>query len=68
MSKKLVATARVRVVLELQVGSWGDDCPMAQVYRQAADSALEQVRAGRLQAARVLGEPEVVAILAEHER
>lgn len=72
MIAKVSATARVSLTIEISVGdSWGEDCKMDQVYRQAADSAI-----GRLQrivsdakvvhgGIRVIGEPKVTAILTE---
>jgi hypothetical protein len=38
--ERLVATARVEVVLEVNVrDSWGGDCPIDQVHRQAKEAA-----------------------------
>lgn len=38
-------TARVRVTLEINVpGAWGDDCQLSQVYKQAADEAINILR------------------------
>lgn len=73
MAKQVKAIARVQVTLELYAGSWGDDCTVAQMHKQAADSALEQVH--RLQTSRpgsvhfkIHGEPKVVGVLTEEER
>lgn len=43
--KEQTAVARVRVMLEIPVkGSWGDDCTVAQVYKQAVDGARGVLR------------------------
>lgn len=36
--------ARVTVQIEVDVGSWGPDCDLAQVYRQGSESAIGRVR------------------------
>lgn len=39
--QKARAVARVTVTLELKVGgTWGSDCKIDQVYKQAKDSAM----------------------------
>ena len=38
---RVVARARVQITVEILVDdTWGDDCPVAQVHRQAKESAL----------------------------
>ncbi len=38
------ARARVRVVLEIDAGGcWGDDCDMAQIRKQASESAVARL-------------------------
>lgn len=47
MSKPTVRTstvARVTVTLEVEVGSWGPECNLAQVYRQGQEGALGRLR------------------------
>lgn len=42
----MTATARVRLVIDMPLsGSWGNDCTIDQVYKQARESALEYIRA-----------------------
>lgn len=38
------ATAKVQVLIEVSVGSWGNDCTMAQLDRQAREQAIGRVR------------------------
>jgi hypothetical protein len=48
MSKPTARTstvARVTITLEVEVGSWGPECDLAQVYRQGSESALGKIRA-----------------------
>jgi hypothetical protein len=72
--KIITARARVQVTLEFLVtDTWGDDCKVDQVYKQAAESAIGQLRRGCLVSvasalardgeARVIGDPKVTAIL-----
>jgi hypothetical protein len=73
--------ARVRVTLEIETGdSWGDDCTLSQVRRQASAAAIQTLRHGvsicGLKATRhgepreavVVGDPVVTAILVVDER
>jgi predicted Zn-dependent protease len=65
---KIGATARVRLEIEYVAGSWGADCPLEQVYRQAARDAVEKLEAMAGKAGfRVVGTPRVTAILVEKE-
>lgn len=74
MSEKRVhAHARVTLTVEIAVtDTWGEDCKLDQVYRQAAQSAVGEVRNGLARAldcgrARIIGEVKAVAILADKE-
>ena len=43
--KERFAKATVRVTLEMYVtGSWGDDCTVGQVYKQAEEEAIGMLR------------------------
>jgi hypothetical protein len=68
---KVTAKARVRVTIDIPVGdSWGEECDIAQVHRQAKESALGMLRNSKfheLQRAVIVGEPVVTAILVEPE-
>lgn len=75
--KKVKVTARVRVVLDIPVwDTWGGDCPLSQVQKQAAESALGMLHdsGGELNGlfqrgvARLVGEPEVTAVIVEEDR
>lgn len=73
MSEKLQARTRVRVVLDIwPTDVWGQDCPMAQVYKQGQESALqvlqnmiEKCPSGRF---RIVGKPEVEAVISTDDR
>jgi metal-sulfur cluster biosynthetic enzyme len=58
--------ANVTVSLVVNVHStWGKGCELAQVYRQAAEEALETLHKviSGYQNIRIVGEPDVTAIL-----
>ncbi len=65
----LDAHARVRVVLELKVGSWAQDATVQQVFAQAAESAVGLIRAAFPKADpesfQIIGEPHVTAVFAK---
>lgn len=64
---KITGSARVQVVIEVPTSTWGDDCPLAQVYKQARDEAINHV--GRMIAkehgVRIVGEPIIIATIVE---
>lgn len=66
---KVMARARVRILLEVDASSWGSDCQLDQVFAQAADSAVGQVRralsvrGAPCPGIRIIGNPVVEAIL-----
>ncbi len=74
--RRLTATARVRLTLDIPVGdSWGADCNIAQIEKQAAESAIGLIRNagdfGRLYSAgriEIIGEPQVTAVLVRSDR
>jgi hypothetical protein len=70
--KKVIATARVRITLDIQLTDrWGNDCPLEQVQNQAKDSVLGMLRNSdrhEFVRAQIVGEPHVTAILTEEER
>jgi hypothetical protein len=83
MSKRVRATARVKVILQISVNSpWGPDCTIEQVMNQARDSAIDELgrfisnkapvseaeAERRRQVFRLEGTPEVLAVLVEEER
>lgn len=69
MEKKVRATARVKLVLEVVLPDrWGGDCSVSQAHKQAKDSALNiisQKIAGSGRDIQIIGEPESVVIIAE---
>lgn len=47
MAKPTIRTstsALVQVTVEVRAGSWGDGCDLAQVYKQASESAIGKLR------------------------
>lgn len=62
--------AKVKIVVEVDADSWGDDCQLAQLYKQAAESALLTLGNAikTLHGVRIIGEPEVIGIITEVER
>lgn len=74
---RTITKARVRVTIEIPLGdTWGGDCPLSQVYRQAERQVREMLEhrdsvlaAGRsLFAAQIVGDVEVTAITCKRER
>jgi hypothetical protein len=49
-------SARVTVTVEVNVGSWGPECELDQVYRQGSESAIGKLR-------RVIGNDSSIRIL-----
>jgi hypothetical protein len=67
MEDKPSGCARVLLTIEVPVNSsWGDDCTVGQIYKQAADEALGYIRNleshGRPARLTVIGEPRVTAV------
>lgn len=65
---KVTCGARVTVTVEIgNVGAWGADCGMDQVFKQAAEAAV-----GRLRKSlgptdwRIVGEPKVQAVMSDY--
>ena len=64
------ATARVTLTVEVDIKStWGDDCKLDQIYKQAAEEAVNSLTqhiyrsggfGGRI---KVVGEPNVMCVL-----
>ena len=68
-----MATARVRLIIEVATGSsWTADTTMAQIYKQASTETLAKVRTiignNRHLDAKIIGEPEVIAVYHAMER
>lgn len=68
------ATACVELTIEIEVGSsWGGDCSVAQVHKQAEDEARDKLHRMISEAkgygnVRLIGHPKVTAILATREQ
>jgi hypothetical protein len=61
---KIATTARVRLLVEIQLENvWSGDCPLGQVYKQAAETGLCQLKAMlSSEAITQIGVAEVIAI------
>ena len=69
---KIQAKARVQLTVEVDGGSpWGEECPIGQLYKQAAESArtnlLNALKPGEHGRVTIIGEPKVVGIITERE-
>ncbi len=50
------------------VGAWGSECQLDQVYKQAAESALGMLRRGmRDRDFRIIGDPQVRTVIVDQE-
>lgn len=78
MAKKVSASAKVRMVVEVHgLGSWGEECQLAQIHKQAKEAAVSRLKRETKSDAEaavlgrsftIIGEPEVIAIFTEEER
>jgi hypothetical protein len=74
MAESAKATARVRFTVEYtDCGTWGKDCPLGQVWDQAADAALKAFErciqdAGKQASFTLVSKPEVIAVLVPERR
>lgn len=60
--------AKVQVTLEVPVGSWGPECGLDQVYRQASEEALGKLRRiTQLDRIRIVGVTKITAVSTEVE-
>ncbi|MCS3807855.1 hypothetical protein [Xanthomonas sp. 4461] len=71
MAKPTIRTstsALVQVTVEVRAGSWGDGCDLAQVYRQASESAIGKLRrALQNENVRIVGVASIKAITTNTE-
>jgi hypothetical protein len=65
MTIKTTTYARVQVTVEITAGgTWGQDCTLDQVFRQATEEAIGKIRR-ELERVDIIGEPKVLAITTE---
>jgi hypothetical protein len=67
---RLVTRARVQVIVDVDVSDhWGADCPVAQVHKQAKESAVRAIKSdiATLKRLVVVGDPKVTIIFAEED-
>ena len=67
---KVRAVARVKVEIEIEVGSaWGTGCSIEQVYKQASEDAIGAIyhacEKSKTRQFRVIGKPMVSAVIVE---
>ena len=69
MSKQIKAKARVQITVEIEASSWGEDCSIGQLYKQAAESARETLIAalkpGEHGRVTIIGESKVIGVITE---
>ena len=63
------AGATVTLTVEISnVGAWGSDCQLEQVYKQAAESAIGMLRtAMRDRDFRIVGTPQVRTVIVDQD-
>ena len=70
---RVSASARVQITLDIAVGdSWGSDCPVDQIVRQATEAAEGMVRNAfpqqwQTRQVSIVGTPKVTMVLAKKE-
>lgn len=70
MSRGLIATAVVTLTVEVRAnGSWGSDCKIDQVEKQAAESAIGYLlrQCARDQRVKIVGAPMVTTVMTRSE-
>lgn len=66
---RTTTTARVQVLVDVPVGSWGPDCKLDQVYRQAEELACARLKQSlRDTGASVVGAVRVLAVTTDTSR
>lgn len=63
------AKARVQITVEVEASSWGEDCSIGHLYKQAAESAVCTLIAALKNSVHgrvvIVGEPKVIAVITE---
>jgi hypothetical protein len=63
------AKARVQLTVEVEASSWGGECSIGQLYKQAAESArgtlIAALKPGEHGRVTIIGEPKVIGIITE---
>ena len=64
---KIQSSARIQLTVEVPAGStWGEDCNLAQVFKQSRDAAHEALkRALEGDQIKIIGQPVIIAVMAE---
>ena len=68
MEKKIQASARVQITVEVHEAAWGGDCQISQLYKQAAEGGVAQLRKALIDAKlchTIIGEPKVIGVMTE---
>lgn len=68
--KPIVAHARVQIVVEVQRTGYGGEWKLQDMMKQCGDEAVMDLRAilKDSRTMRIIGEPHVIAVLAEREK
>ena len=73
MKDKITASARVQVTLNIECrdGTWGPECSIGQLQKQAAESAITQLRnifaRENVRNISIVGEPQITGIITQGE-
>lgn len=66
---RTTTSAKVQLVVEVTAGSWGPDCQIDQVYRQALQEATNKLaKLFHGSGVRIIGRPVVQAITTDMEQ
>lgn len=72
MKTQITAHATVQVTIQVHTAAWGEDCTIGQLYKQAAEDAINQVRnlrhyhGGELrEPVKIVGQPKVLGVITE---
>lgn len=63
MPARAIATVKLEITVD---SSWGDDCPVKQIYKQASDSVLIELGnliGDKLCRIRIVGDPIIESII-----
>lgn len=67
----ITAKARVQIVVEVDASSWGEDCSILQLYKQAGEAArdtlINSLKPELIGKIRIIGEPKIIGVLTERD-
>ena len=62
------AKARVQILVEVEAGTWGEECSIGQLNKQAAESGINAIQTMAREAKqplRIIGELKVIGVITE---